>query len=36
MTRDEMIRLGSRTAKSGFETERDVAGKFRLTVDKRR
>ncbi len=28
MTRDEMIRLGSRTAKSGFETERDIAGKF--------
>ena len=32
MTQDELIgdkiRLGSRTAKRGFETERDVADKF--------
>ncbi len=28
MTRDEMIRLGSRTAKAGFNTERDVSSKF--------
>ncbi len=40
MTANELIRdkirLGSRTAKSGFETERDIASKFNLTVDKRK
>ena len=28
MTRDELVRLGSKTAKSGFKTERDIADKF--------
>ena len=28
MNRDELIKLGSRTAKRGFKTEKDVANKF--------
>ncbi len=28
MTRDELIKLGSKTAKSGFKTEKDIAKKF--------
>ena len=28
MTRDELIKLGSRTAKRGFKTEKDIANKF--------
>ena len=28
MTRDELIKLGSRTAKRGFKTEKDITNKF--------